>query len=148
MLFSYTMSVCLLALGIYGFICVIHDTWEWLQQFYRQQIPEITVLLIVKNREQDIEYIIRYLTDKMAACSEKEKYDIVVADRSSSDLTVPILERLTEEFEFLTVCDMPGSIQALAGGLPLCWGKAVYVLDLTNRLTTAEFYTAVEKLLG
>lgn len=148
MFLSYTVSVCLLALGIYGFICVIHDTWEWLQQFYSRKVPEITILLVVKNREQDIEYIIRYLAEKIAACSESEKYDIVVADRSSSDLTMPILERLAEEVEFLTVFDMPDSIQSIAGGLPLCWGKAVYVLDVTNRLTTEEFYIAVEKLLG
>lgn len=148
MFFSYTVSVLLLALGIYGFICVLHDTWDWLKQFYTQEIPEITMLLIVKDREQDIEYMIRTLVEKIAVCPESEKIDIVVADRRSSDLTIPILERLADEFELLTIADMPGSIESLAGGLPLCWGKAVYVLDLTNRLTTEEFYAAAEKLLG
>jgi hypothetical protein len=141
------MSVCLLALGIYGFICVIHDALQWLRQLYSKEIPEITVLLIVKNREQDIEYIVRYVAEKITACSENEKYDIVVVDRNSDDLTMPILERLAEEFEFLTFATMPGSMQLLAG-VPLCWGKAIYVLDLSNRLTTAEFYIATDKLFG
>jgi glycosyltransferase involved in cell wall biosynthesis len=136
----------LLALSIYGLFCVLQDTWEWLRQFYQRAIPEITVLLVVKNREHDIEYIIRFLAEKITACADSEKYDIVVVDRGSDDLTAPILERLSEEFEFITYVSMPNSIHFLAG-LPLCRGKAVYVLDLNNRLSVAELYTAAEMLL-
>lgn len=146
MFFSYTLSVCLLAFGIYGLFCVLHDIWEWLRQFYKGEVPEITVLVIVKNRELDIEYIIRYIAEKITGCADSEKYDIVVADRGSDDLTLPILEHLADEFEFLTNVRIADSMQSLSG-LPLCWGKAVYILDLTHRLTAAEFYVAADKLL-
>lgn len=52
---------------------------------------EITVAMVVKNVESDIERIIKRLLNQVNY--PKEKYEILVIDTGSSDNTIPILKR-------------------------------------------------------
>jgi len=143
--FSYTLSVVLLSLSIYGACCFLHDVWKWWLEPRLVPRPSCSFLVVVKNLDGDIEDLLRYLASAIEYA--EVDWDIVVVDISSNDFTPAILERLVSENEIIKVVVLPAGQRAIGEAIPLCRGKVVHVLDLSNRMSTEEFMVSVCGLL-
>ncbi len=145
MFFSYTASVIMLSLAMYGIWCFIKDIWDWLLHPQLNSISNISLLIVVRNLEQEIEDTMRYVMKEVEESSVS--CDVVVADCSSSDLTRLILDRLAEDYSTIKVVNIADNARLATEALPLCRGAVVHFLDLGARLTCKEFMVAVCALL-
>lgn len=145
MFFSYTMSVILLSLAMYGIWCFLHDSWKWWLEPHVVPMPSCSFLIVVRNLDGEVEDLFRYLAGKIES-SEMDS-DIVVVDVSSNDFTATILERLAYDIDSITVTKISNGQRAIGDSIALCRGKVVHVLDLSNRMTTEEFMVTVSALL-
>jgi len=145
LIFTYTASVILLSLAMYGAWCVIQDIWNWVLRPRLLRIPSVTFLILVKNLQSDIEDMLRYLEREME--SMDLDCDAVVVDCNSEDLTPAILDRLAKEFPEIRIYLPVDNSRPVAEALPLCRGAVVHVLDLVNRLSVEDFMATVCALL-
>lgn len=146
MFFSYTLSVLLLSFSIYGAWCFAHDLWKWWLAPRLVPRPSGSFLVVVRNLDGDIEDLLRYLARAIEYA--EVDWDIVVVDVSSSDFTPVILERLATDSDMIQVMVLSAGQRAIGEAIPLCRGKVVHVLDLSNRLNTEDFMVTVCGLLG
>lgn len=145
MYFSYIASVIMLSLAIYGGWLLIRDIWDMFIEPRLAQLPNASFLVIVKDCEQDIEDLMRYLVREIE--NNDSDCDIIVVDNNSSDLTPAILARLADENPILEIIRVTNGAKPVAEGLPLCRGGVVHVLEIGRRLSSEEFMLAVCKLL-
>lgn len=141
MFFSYTMSVVLLSLSMYGVWCFFHDLWKWWLEPHLVKLPSFSFLVVVNNLDGEIEDLLRFLARKIE--NAEIDSDIVVVDVSSNDFTSAIIERLASGSEIMQVVVRPAGQRAISEAVSLCRGKVVHVLDLTNRLSTEDFMVTV-----
>lgn len=146
MFFSYTMSVIMLSLAMYGLWCFLHDSWKWWIEPRLVPVPSCSFLVAVRNLDGDVEDLFRYLVWKVE--NSDIECDIVVLDVSSDDFTAAILERLASESDIMSVVVVPIGQRALGEAIPLCRGKVVHILDLSHRMNIEEFMVTVCALLG
>ena len=146
MFFSYTASVLLLSLAIFGGWCLCRDLWRWFLEPSLQRMPDDgTLLILVRNQENGIEELMRcFLHDLNGS---EARYDAVIVDCGSTDLTPLILERLTADEPLVHFLVLRENFRPAGDMLPLCRGSIVHVLDMTNRLTGSEFLLAAASLL-
>lgn len=145
MFFSYTVSVVLMSLALYGAWCVLKDIWEWYLEPKLLKMPSATFLILVRDQEQVIEDLIRYLIREIEL--NDQDCDAVVVDCGSTDLTPAILERLAEESTVIKVARLTEGSRPAGETLPLCSGGVIHILDLVNRLSSSEFMVTVCALL-
>lgn len=145
MFLSYSVSVIMVSLALYGLWYLIKDAWNWFITLRFIHLPDASFVILVRNMEYEIEDLLRYLVNEMA--DGGHEYDAVVVDCGSDDLTPVILYRLAAEMPVLTVFNGARSLRPVAEALPLCRGAVVHVLDLTNRLKGEEFMAVVSSLL-
>ena len=145
MVLTYTASVILVALAMFGSWCFVKELWNWLLRPHLVRLPSVTFLVMVKNIEQDIEVMLRHLMRQIEDTGMD--CDVVVVDCSSEDLTGSILARLAMELPELTVCSTELPARSMAAGMPLCRGAVIHVLDTVHRLNCDEFMIAVCSLL-
>jgi 16S rRNA U1498 N3-methylase RsmE len=144
--FSYTVSVALLALAIYGLWNVGRDCLEWLAQSRRSGLPSISIVLYVRDAEyviEDLLYCIFHELDKDA-----NYIDLLLVDGGSQDLTLAIMERMTAEREEVRLIALAESYRYVHDVLPLCRGGSIHLFDLANRLTPGECLSSVHYLLA
>ena len=146
MFFSYTMSVVMLSLAMYGLWCFFRDSWKWWIEPRLVPVPSCSFLVAVRNLDEEVEDLFRYLVWKVE--NSDIECDIVVLDVSSDDFTSLILQRLASESEVLSVVEVPIGQRALGEAIPLCRGKVVHILDLNHRMNVEEFMVTVCTLLG
>ncbi len=145
MSFSYTASVILLSLAIYGGWCLLRDIWQWYLEPRLVQSIGSTFLIFVHNQEGEIEEVVRYFLREMEM-SEVE-CDAIVIDCASTDLTPAILERLATDQQLLHVVTLQDSSRPVGELLPLCRGSVIHILDMSNRLSSSEFLVTACALL-
>ena len=145
MSFSYTASVILLSLAIYGGWCLLRDMWQWYLEPRLVRPLGSTFLIFVHNQEEEIEELVRYFLQEMEM-SEVE-CDAVVIDCASTDLTPAILERLATDHPLLHVVTLQDSSRPVGELLPLCRGSVIHILDMSNRLNSSEFLVTACALL-
>ncbi len=145
MFLSYTASVILVSLALYGLWYVIKDMWAWFNALQFMQLPAASFVILVHNMEYEVEELLRYLVWEMAEGGHD--YDVIVVDCGSDDLTPAILRRLAGEMSVLTVVCAMRSVRPIAEVMPLCRGAVVHVLDLTGRLKSGQFMAVVSSLL-
>lgn len=145
MYFSYIASVIMLSLAIYGGWLLIRDIWEMFIEPRLAEMPSASFLIIVKDCEQEIEDLMRYLVQEIE--NNDSDCDIVVVDNNSNDLTPSILARLADDNPMLQIIRVSNGSKPVAEGLPLCRGGIVHVLEIGKRLSGEEFMLAVCKLL-
>jgi hypothetical protein len=144
--FSYTASVVLLALAIYGMWNVGKDCLEWLAQSRCSSLPSISIVLYVRDAEyviEDLLYCIFHELDKDA-----NYIDLLLVDGGSQDLTFAIMERMTAEREEVRLIALAESYRSVHDVLPLCRGGSIHLFDLANRLTPGECLSSVHFLLA
>lgn len=145
MFFSYTASVIMLSLAMYGIWCFLKDIWDWLLNPALTSVPNVSFLVVVRNMEHEIEDTIRYVMREVEGSGIT--CDVVVADCSSNDLTRSILDRLAAEYAIIKVVGITDNTRLVVEALPLCRGAVVHLLDLSTRLTCKEFMVAICALL-
>lgn len=145
MFLSYSASVVLVSLALYGLWYVAKDMWNWVTTLEFVRLPDVSFVILVHNLEYEVEDLMRYLASELADSSHE--YDAVVVDCGSSDLTPTILKRLAGELPGLTIVQGARSVRPLGEALPLCRGAVVHVLDLTGRLKAEQFRAVVSSLL-
>lgn len=137
MFFSYTLSVVLLSLAIYGAWCVLRDIWQWYVEPQLMRPPGSTFLIFVRNQEEEIEDLLRYLMQEMDL-SDVE-CDAVIVDCGSHDLTPSIIQRLVCDNPSLHAVMLSDTIRPVGELLPLCRGSVIHILDMTTRVSSQEF---------
>jgi NAD(P)-dependent dehydrogenase (short-subunit alcohol dehydrogenase family) len=143
--FSYTASVILLSLAMYGIWYCIRDLWKWWLEPRLLSVPSCSFLIVVRNLDYKVEDMLRYLAHEI---EEAEiDCDIVVVDVSSDDLTAAILERLAENISMLRVVVFSAGMRPASEAIALCRGAVVHVMDLANRMSVDDFMVAVCGLL-
>ena len=146
MFFSYSVSVILLSLSMYGIWCFLHDAWKWWLEPRIMPAPSCSFLVALRNLDGDVEDLFRYLLRKIE--NSDIECDVVVLDVSSDDFTAAILERLANESEIFSVVPVPAGQRAHGEAIPLCRGKVVHILDLSHRMNAEEFMVTICALLG
>jgi len=139
------MSVVLLSLSMYGVWCFIHDSWKWWLEPRLMPVPSSSFLVVVKNLDEEVEDLFRFLARKIEHAEIDS--DIVVVDVSSNNFTAQILEKLASDIEIIEVLVRPAGTRAISEAIPLCRGKVVHVLDLSNRMSSEDFMVTVCALL-
>lgn len=145
MFFSYGISVLLVALAVYGLIGLVRDSWEcWGQRKYHPQ-PAVSLLILVKNMEEEIEMLMRELISRL----EEAPFpcDAVIVDCGSTDFTYEIVYRLAEQCPLIEIFTVPGKCKPVGEALPICRGSIIHILDLTGRIAAGEFVPVVARLL-
>lgn len=145
MFLSYSVSVILVSLALYGLWQFIKDVWNWSIALKYMQLPTASFVILVHNLEYEVEELLRYLVSEIA--ENGQDCDVVVVDCGSDDLTPAILRRLAGEMSVLTVVRAGRSVRPVAEVLPMCRGGVVHVLDLTGRLKSRQFMAVVSCLL-
>jgi len=100
---------------------------------------------VVKDLDEEVEGQFRFLALEIE--SAEIDSDIVVVDVSSDYFTAAILERLVSQFDMIKVVVRPAGQQAIIEAIALCRGTVVHMLDLSNRMSPADFMVAVCALL-
>jgi len=119
----------------------------------RESRPFISLLLVVRNKSNIIEGLVRNLTHLDYLRGEgMANYEVVAVDDHSTDETGRILERLARSFPVLKAVRMeevarPGE-SAVEVGLFLCKSKVVLVLDVQGQVDPRALLQAVHYLLG
>lgn len=145
MFFSYTASVILLSLAMYGMWYCIRDLWKWWLAPRLLSVPSCSFLIVVRNLDYRVEDLLRYLAHEIEGA--EFECDIVVVDVSSDDLTAVILDRLADDIPHLSVVAFSAGMRPASDAIALCRGNVVHVMDLANRMNVDEFMVAVCGLL-
>lgn len=145
MFFSYTVSVVLLSLAMYGIWYCIRDLWKWWLAPRFIAVPSCSFLIVVRNLDYRVEDLLRYLSHEIERA--EIECDIVVVDVSSDDFTAAILERLAEDNPVMRVVVFSESLRPVSEAIALCRGSIVHVMDLANRMSVEDFMVAVFGLL-
>lgn len=143
---SYTMSVVLVSLALYGLWTLMRDIWQWFLEPCLIKPPGCSFLIFVRDQQEEIEELIRYLIYELELT--EVECDAVVVDCGSSDLTPHILERLAAHSPVIHTVSLNESSRPVSKLLPLCRGNIVHILDMTTRLTSREFMISVCALLS
>lgn len=145
MFFSYTVSVILLSLSMYGIWCFFQDLWKWWLERPLESMPTCSFLVVIRTLDGQTEELLRFFADEMER--KNIDWDIVVVVASYNDLPVTFLEGLLSDTDKIQVMINPNGHQAVSEALGLCRGKVVHILDLCNRLSIDEFMVTVCALL-
>lgn len=145
MFFSYTASVFLLSLAMYGIWYFIRDLWRWWLEPRLVSIPSCSFLIVVRNLDYKVENLLRYVAQEIEDADVD--YDMVIVDVSSDDFTASILERLANEYLMMRVVVLADGLRPISEAIALCRGAVVHVMDLSTRMSADEFMVAVCGLL-
>jgi len=126
-------TLAVLILSCYGLYYLIQDLVSRLQH---RPGPPISMLVVLRNREQDVEYLMRRLNSWQK--QQWAQLDIVVVDDRSDDDTGLILQGLQNKVPFRLVIMNQLTInkprenadQAICTGLLYCHNALVWLVDL------------------
>lgn len=85
-------------LAAYGLIVLISSAARLIQCRVRGCRPDVRAAILVKNAEENIEYIIRSAVTNEFASSVFSDKRLIVVDMGSTDNTLELLEELQKEY--------------------------------------------------
>lgn len=145
MFFSYGASILLVALAVYGLIGLLRDIWDCYDQRKFRLQPSVSLVILVKNMEEEIEMLVRELIGRLEEAPFPS--DAVIVDCGSTDFTYEIVYRLAEQCPLIEIFTVPGKSKPVSEALPLCRGSVIHILDLNGRIAAGEFVPTVARLL-
>lgn len=145
MFFSYTASVVLVSLALYGLWALVGEFWRMLDATPGDHARPISLIVVVRDQEQRIEGIVRYLVREIE--DNRSWCDVVILDHASEDLTPAILDRLAQRYPILKVVHLSREVRPVQEGLAFCDGDLIEVLDFVNRLSAAEACGSIRQAL-
>ncbi len=93
--------ICILA--VYGFFSIIMNISEILRCRLTGPRPKVRAVLLVKDAEEQIEYIVRYAVNKEYAARVLSDGKLVIVDMDSADNTYLLLQKLQQHFPCIEV---------------------------------------------
>lgn len=139
---GYETAVLIISLALFGIYCLIEELWQCRRR--GEDVPSVTILLLVQNAEYEIERLVRTITDTIAA--KREDSELIIIDIASNDMTRPILARLAGKHSAIRIVHRDTARHAAADGITLARGSIVYVCDLVHRMTTEECLACLDRL--
>ena len=85
-------------LAAYGLLTLVHGMIELIHCRISGHRPNVRVVLLVKDAEEHIEYIIRNMSKKDFVSKTLTDKNMVIIDMNSTDHTYQILEKLQVDF--------------------------------------------------
>ena len=135
--FSYCVSVVLLSFAIFGGYCFIKDLWLWHKELKIKEHYPFSIVVLVKDIEEDIEEMIRHLMLEIEIA--EMNCDVIIYDDYSQDLTFSIAKRLEREYASLMVIqynEQNSSFQAMSNAAK---GDFIQFLDTIHCINPKEF---------
>ena len=134
----------LLSLAVYGLWHIVQDIWgAWVALRGDKRICA-SLLMVVRDSEQQIEGMVRDLLRLMEGDSFWQ--EVVIVDYASTDITPAILDRLAARYSQVQAVHLSGAARPVAEGIALCHGEVVYVLDFVNRLYAEDLVSVVNRI--
>lgn len=99
---SFIINAIVWTLAFYGLFEII-KTIIYISVHTNLKSDGIYMIIGVKNKEKEIEGILRSIIFKILYGKEDEIKDIVIADLNSNDNTKQIVQKLQEEYECIKV---------------------------------------------
>jgi len=100
----YEAVVCLTyILAIYGLLMLVYGIAESMRCRIKGRRPMVRVILLVRDSEEHIEYIVRSAVRKELAARLLSDAKLTVVDAGSSDNTYELLERLQKTYPCIEV---------------------------------------------
>ena len=93
--------VCLLA--IYGLFSLVRGAIGAVHCKVTGKRPVVRAILLVRNAEEHIEYIIRNIVNKEYKSKVLSDKNIIIVDMNSEDLTYVMLEKLQNDFQNINI---------------------------------------------
>ena len=146
MFFSYSASVLLLALALYGVWQVARDVYGWVSQARSPKEPAFSIILYVRNADAIIEDLLDSIFHELD--DQNGIVDLLLVDGGSQDLTVPIMQRMTVKREEVRLVALTTAYLPVHEVLPLCRGGSIHLFDLANRLSPGECLRLIHRLLS
>lgn len=101
----YDAVVCLTyILAIYGLLMLVSGIAESIRCRVRGRRPRVRVILLVRDSEEHIEYIVRSAVRKELPARLLSDAKLTIMDAGSADNTYELLERLREMYPCIEVC--------------------------------------------
>lgn len=144
MTFAYETSVILMSLAIFGVYCLVKDLWLWSIESRDSIVPRMSLLILVKDIEQDLEDMIRQLMLEIQAAGVE--CDVVICDYYSEDLTYEIAKRLEREYAGVTTVRSRHVNLIISEVLPYARGTTIQILDVVKRIKPEEFFGVVTSI--
>jgi hypothetical protein len=88
--------VCLLA--AYGLLILVHGAFELIRCRISGDHPKVRIVLLVKDAEEYIEYIVRNAIKKDFASKALSDKNMIIVDMKSADQTYLLLQKLQKDF--------------------------------------------------
>lgn len=145
MFIPYWLTVLIVSLALYGLWHFGRDLFGLWSGSGRARPLSASLLVIVRNVEDSIEYQLRHLLGETAF--ETVWREIVVVDHGSDDLTAPILDRLAADCPRLKIVHLPTASRPVGEAISFCQGDVVEILDMVNRLGSTDWAAAVRMLV-
>lgn len=135
--------------GLWLLIACLRMVRSWIR--HRDRPSAVSFLLLVRNREHQIEGILRSLGYIMRS-HRLARSDLVVVDCCSEDETPRIIERLAPEVGNLRLVRLSEHVcrgqVACEVGLLACRNRVVVLLDLLGSTSARPLLQAVASLVG
>lgn len=144
MTFGYETSVILIALAIFGIYCFVKDLWLWSMEPRVETAPRMSLLILVKDIEQDLEDMVRQLMLKIQATGIE--CDVILCDYHSEDLTYEIAKRLERDYAALTTVRSRHINLIMSEVLPYARGSTIQILDVVKRIKPEEFFGIITSI--
>lgn len=141
------MKILLYAFALYGAVALIQLVVRLFVGRRRAEAPPVSLLLLVKNQEAQIEGLIRGLYGVAAA---RGKVDLVAVDFGSVDETGAVLEKMSRSLEGMRLVRLAGETGQTPHdlGLFLCESPIILLLDLRSRVESRRLLQGVGALLA
>ncbi len=104
----YNIIQCVIyVFAIYGIVSLVFSVAELIRCKAAGRWPDVKAVLLVKNAQEHIEYILRYAVRKDIASKLYSDRKLVIVDMDSDDETPLILEKLEKDYSNIEIlsCD-------------------------------------------
>lgn len=129
---GYEEAVIIISLAMFGLYAIIEELWHINR--YSQDVASVTILLIVRNMEEEIERLIRTICEEHI----RGEREIVIADIASTDRTRALLVRLADEAENIRIIHSDTARQAVIDAMAIARGDFIQICDLVHRVDAQE----------
>lgn len=136
---GYEEAIIIISLAIFGLYAMIEELWHI--KWHEQDTQDATIVLIVQNRESDIEHLIRSTCEYL-----DNRCELVIADVASTDNTRIMLNRLIQDSDLVRIVHADSIRQGITDSISIARGSIIHICDLVHRLDTDQCIDYLSRL--